>query len=196
MTTTASDAGFQTVGLDFMPIWNFLSQGNPDTFSHTLNTWWNIYSVVAILLSLVFFVGFVYAKIRYGQLCAIEQEQLLEEEKRWAERHIKPESKNARWEQIQKRVTEHSPEAWRIAILEADIFLDEVLTNAGYVGQSLGEKLKSANPQSFTTIQDAWEAHKVRNEIAHVGSDFVLTQKSAQETLVRFERVFREFGVL
>jgi hypothetical protein len=74
--------------------------------------------------------------------------------------------------------------------------LDETLTNAGYVGQTLGEKLKSANPQSFTTIQDAWEAHKVRNEIAHVGSDFVLTKKNAQETLVRFERVFREFGVI
>jgi hypothetical protein len=83
-----------------------------------------------------------------------------------------------------------------VAIIEADIFLDETLNEAGYVGVSLGEKLKSANPQSFTTIQDAWEAHKVRNEIAHVGSDFILTRKIAQDTLLRFERVFREFGVI
>ncbi len=74
--------------------------------------------------------------------------------------------------------------------------LDETLKNAGYVGQNLGEKLKGANAESFTTLQDAWEAHKVRNEIAHVGSDFILTQKSAQETITRYARVFKEFGVI
>jgi hypothetical protein len=120
----------------------------------------------------------------------------LEVEKEWAAQHEVPETKNARCDAIQMRISEHNPESWRIAIIEADIMLDETLINAGYVGQSLGEKLRSANTTSFTTLQDAWEAHKVRNEIAHVGSDFVLTQRTAQETLVRFERVFREFGVI
>ena len=74
--------------------------------------------------------------------------------------------------------------------------LEETLNNAGYVGQTLGEKLKGANPQSFRTVQDAWDAHKVRNDIAHVGSDFILTKRVAQETITKFERVFREFGVI
>ena len=157
---------------------------------------WNIYSIVAILVSLLFFVGMVYAKIRYAELEDIESEEIAQAEQKWANRHAKPDTRNARWTVIQQRVQENSPEGWRIAIIEADILLDETLTNAGYVGQSIGDKLKSANPQSFRTVQDAWDAHKVRNEIAHVGSDFVLTQRAAQETIVKFERVFKEFGVI
>jgi hypothetical protein len=162
----------------------------------TLGHWWDIYSVVAILVSLLLFSGFVYAKIRLGQLAEEEHDKLHGAEHAWAHRHSHHESKNTRWEVIQARASERNPESWRVAIIEADILLDETLRNAGYVGQTLGEMLKSANTSSFTTIQDAWEAHKVRNEIAHTGSDFVLTERATKETLLRFERVFREFGVI
>lgn len=199
-TSTGNDIVLQTYGLDISGLVRFLYEktigGDASGFTGTLEHWWNIYSVVAILLSLVFFVGFVYAKIRYSQLSEIEHHAFHEDEKRWATQHAHADTKNSRWDVIQRRVTENSPESWRIAIIEADILLDEVLTNAGYVGTSLGEKLKSANPSSFTTIRDAWDAHMVRNKIAHAGSDFILTKKVAQDTLVQFERVFREFGVI
>ena len=191
---------FNPPGLDLLGIgrslYEFVTGNSGDGISHTLSNWWNIYSIIALFVSLLFFVGFIYAKVRFGELVEIEQEGLRKVEKEWAAQHEVPETKNARWDAIQMRISEHNPESWRIAIIEADIMLDETLTNAGYVGQSLGEKLRSANTTSFTTLQDAWEAHKMRNEIAHVGSDFVLTQRTAQETLVRFERVFREFGVI
>ena len=195
-----NNAVFAPPGIDFEGIFKYLyttfTGDSSNSLLGTLETIWNVYSVFAILLSLLFFVGFVYAKIRYGQLVEIEQAALKEAEARWAARHSKAGSKSAKWDALQSRVTENNPESWRVAIIEADIMLDEVLTNAGYVGQSIGDKLKSANPHSFTTIQDAWEAHKVRNSIAHVGSDFVLTQKVAQETITQFGRVFREFGVI
>jgi hypothetical protein len=165
-------------------------------FFESVDFWWTVYSIVAIIFSLFCIAGFIYGKTKYNELSEKEQESLREIEKAWALRHEQPKAKNARWEVIQQRVAEHSPESWRVAILEADILLEETLINAGYPGHTLGEKLKSANPQSFTTIQDAWSAHKVRNEIAHVGSDFILTQKTAKETIIQFERVFREFGVI
>jgi len=74
--------------------------------------------------------------------------------------------------------------------------LDRVLSEAGYAGNSVGEKLKSTSPQNFTTIQDAWDAHIIRNKIAHEGSDFVVTHRIAKEAITKYERVFREFGVL
>jgi len=187
--------GFDLVSI-FQKLFGSLLGGDWHSFVARIETWWNVYSIIAILFSILFFVGYIYAKIRYVQLSDIEQQALREAEAAWANRHKKPDSRNARWDIIQKRVTENSPEAWRIAIIEADILLEETLNNAGYVGQTLGEKLKGANTQSFTTIQDAWEAHKVRNEIAHAGSDFVLTQRTAQETITRYERVFREFGIV
>lgn len=197
VTTTVPT--INTIGVNpefFETIFNTVSAGSWGSFVETLGTWWNVYSVIAILFSLLFFIGFIYAKIRLGQIYEINEQNMRDAEAIWAERHRVGGTRNARWDSIQQKVAENNPESWRIAIIEADIMLDEVLTNAGYVGQSLGEKLKTANPQSFTTIQDAWEAHKVRNEIAHVGSDFVLTQKTARETLLRFERVFKEFDVI
>lgn len=197
---TTSDPSFISGGINitsfFRVIYEKVSPGGWGDFVDRVETWWNVYSVIAILFSLVFFVIFIYSKIRISQLIDLESEKIATEEALWATRHESRGTANARWDSIQQKVTQNSPESWKIAIIEADIMLDEILTNAGYVGQSLGEKLKSANPQSFTTVQDAWEAHKVRNEIAHTGSDFVLTQKSAQDTIVRFERVFQEFGVI
>jgi hypothetical protein len=35
----------------------------------------------------------------------------------------------------------------------------------------------------------------VRNKIAHAGADFILTQKIARETIMQYERVFKELGV-
>lgn len=195
-----NDLVYQQYGLDIEGLINwvyeYLRETDWEAIRAFLTQAWNVYSVFAILVSLLFFVGFIYAKIRAGQLSDIEQEALRDGERKWAERYGGATVTNDRWSQIQGHLAEENPNSWRIAIIEADIFLEEVLSNAGYIGTTIGEKLKGANPTSFTTIQDAWEAHKVRNEIAHAGSDFILTKKIAHETIVRFERVFREFGAL
>lgn len=190
---------YQTYGIDGLLKFLFEAITNNDWASllSALQFWWSVYSIIAILLSLIFIAGFVYAKIKYGELAALEQQALKDAEAKWALVHEGVGSaKNARWESIQKHIADNSPESWRIAIIEADILLDETLRHAGYVGHSIGEMLKTANTHAFTTVQDAWDAHKVRNDIAHVGSDFILTKKVAQETVIHFERVFREFGVI
>ena len=83
---------------------------------------------------------------------------------------------------------------WRQAIIEADIMLDEVLDQLGYQGESVGEKLRAVNPAQFRTLNNAWEAHRVRNEIAHQGSAYQLTERLAHRTIANYEAVFREHG--
>jgi len=56
--------------------------------------------------------------------------------------------------------------------------------------------LKSVSASQMTTLNDAWEAHKIRNRIAHDGADFVLTKRVAQETITQYRRVFDEFGLV
>jgi len=89
-----------------------------------------------------------------------------------------------------------NPNDWKLAIIEADIILDDALKQKGYPGNSLGERLKNVSPQQLNSLQDAWEAHKVRNRIAHDGSDFILTKRIAEETIGRYRRVLSELGVL
>ncbi|MCX6807286.1 MAG: hypothetical protein NTZ80_00530 [Patescibacteria group bacterium] len=51
------------------------------------------------------------------------------------------------------------------AIFAADKLLDFVLSAKGLTG-SLGEKLKKGE-KLFSNINEVWEAHKIRNRIAH-----------------------------
>jgi hypothetical protein len=74
--------------------------------------------------------------------------------------------------------------------------LDDMLTKHGYTGDGVGEKLKSADRINFSTLEDAWEAHKVRNQIAHEGYAFNLSESLARRTIAHYESVFREFKVI
>jgi transposase len=63
----------------------------------------------------------------------------------------------------------------------------------GYMQESIGEKLKSIEPSDFTNIENAWEAHKIRNTIAHEGSEFLINEREAKRVIGLYESVFREF---
>ncbi|MEK7585037.1 MAG: hypothetical protein AAB455_00775, partial [Patescibacteria group bacterium] len=84
--------------------------------------------------------------------------------------------RNDRWVKIMQVMDSDNPAEWKQAIMEADIMLDEMVRAMNYPGDNLGERLKAIEPSDFLTLQDAWEAHKVRTQIAHEGS-FVLTRR-------------------
>jgi hypothetical protein len=104
-----------------------------------------------------------------------------------------PEDVNPKWLRVLSHINSDHASDWRLAILEADIMLDEMLDKMGYPGQTLGEKLKMVERSDFDTIDLAWEAHKMRNSIAHEGSDLTMSKVEAEKVITMFERVFREF---
>lgn len=99
-----------------------------------------------------------------------------------------------RWAHVLTLIESPSENDWRQAIIEADIMLDDLLTQLGYSGASVGEKLRAVDPSRFKTLNDAWEGHKVRNEIAHQGSAYQLTDHLAYRTIHLYENVMREHG--
>jgi hypothetical protein len=102
-------------------------------------------------------------------------------------------TENKKWIRVVEHVNSPNPSDWRLSILEADILLGEVLQKAGYKGESIGEQLKTVERSDFSTIDQEWEAHKVRNLIAHEGSEYPLNQNEAKRVISLFEEVFREF---
>ena len=97
-----------------------------------------------------------------------------------------------RWENVVKHIDSPNQNDWKQAILEADMILDELLSKMGYRGESVGEKLKRVEPGDFKSIQDAWEAHKIRNQIAHEPG-FTLNKIEAQQTYQLYKKVLDEF---
>jgi hypothetical protein len=101
--------------------------------------------------------------------------------------------KNQRWEHIKELMKSKNQSDWRQAIIEADIILDEMLRRMSYDGFTIGDMLKQIEPSDFVTLDKAWEAHKFRNEIAHTGSEFVLSKDEAERVISLFQAVFDEF---
>lgn len=102
-------------------------------------------------------------------------------------------SLSKRWESVMRLIESNSQSDWRQAIMEADIILDELLNKMEYHGESIGEKLKRVEKADFDTLDDAWEAHKVRNSIAHEGSAMELSQYEAKRVINLYKKVFEEF---
>ena len=99
-----------------------------------------------------------------------------------------------KWQQVQSHAESANSHEWRLAILEADIMLDElVFDRFGDLGDTLGERLKRIARGDFQTIDKAWEAHRIRNTIAHEGSSFQLSERDLRHVLKLYEDVFNEF---
>jgi hypothetical protein len=103
---------------------------------------------------------------------------------------------NETWERIRQNAYSEEESRWRLAIIEADIYMDKLLDQMGYVGETVSDKLKKLSENQLASIQYAWEAHKVRNKIAHEGADFVLTFPETRRVILLYEVVFRELGAL
>lgn len=107
--------------------------------------------------------------------------------------HASDPHENKRWKQIVAHIASEEESDWRLAILEADIILDEMLESMGYHGDSVSERLKKVEPSDFTTLDNAWEAHKIRNKIAHEGVMYPLNHREAKRVIALYESVFKEF---
>lgn len=157
---------------------------------------WQIAMVLGLFFALLCLFGIIYASVRYHQLAEEEARRLKEAELLYAELYRPSEVKNRRWHDALQHINSENPNDWKLAIIEADVMLEELLEVAGYAGLSIGDKLKSASPASFQTVEFAWDAHKIRNRIAHDGTDFVLTKKIAQDTINKYKMVFQEFDFI
>ncbi len=164
-------------------------------FIQFLSTVWDIWSIIAFVLSALFIYGIIYSYLRLNKLQEKESQELYNEEQLW--KNLNNDSQeNRRWNEIQSHISSDNPNDWKLAIIEADIILGEVLENVGYAGHSIGDQLKGAKSANFTTIQDAWDAHLIRNKIAHSSDDFVLTHSVAKEAMIKYKRVFKEFDAI
>ena len=150
--------------------------------------------VVSLFVSLFLILGIIYSSIRINHIRKKEKEALRAAEVPVSATETEPVIiANPRWEHVQSLILSESEQDWRIAIMEADIMLNDMMTRMQYGGDTLGEKLKSVEKSDFTTIDDAWDAHKVRNEIAHKGNEYILSKREVDRTIRLYQKVFEEF---
>ncbi len=149
---------------------------------------------ISFILSLMLFIGIIYSVEKLKQIRKKEEEIYNPKIEVAYQEVMKGDPELAyRWDKVKNHIESENDNDWRQAIIEADIMLGELLTKMGYKGEGIGEQLKRVEKSDFNTLDDAWEAHKVRNRIAHDGSDYVLNKTEAKRIIDLYRKVFDEF---
>ena len=99
------------------------------------------------------------------------------------------------WAKIEEHFFEGGENDLKIAIMKADNLLDEALRYGGITGKTFGDRLKKIKSSQIPDIELIWQAHKLRNEIAHE-KDFKLKRDLAEKTLGVYEKALHELKIL
>ncbi len=158
---------------------------------------WTVTGIVSMLLSIIFFSNYYFffspnggnSTLWYGEIDHEIHKALQKQNER--ERVANP-----RWHYIQTLIESPNESDWRVAIIEADSMMEEMLKEKGLSGNSVSELLESAKESGYRSIQDAWDGHLVRNQIAHQGSDFPVSQVEGRRVIKMFQNFFEELRVI
>lgn len=160
---------------------------------------------ILFFLAMFFMIVICYAIVRLFEIRTKEHKHLHHEIAEYAHNKAEYEkrlheivggSKNERWgKTLNYLFSQHSSD-WKLAIIEADSMLEGLMNQLGFKGESLGDKLKSANQDNFSGLTTAWEVHTIRNRIAHEGLAFELSQHEAKRIVALYEQIFHGYGYI
>lgn len=150
-----------------------------------------IYIIKLILIFFSVFLTFLIIDFLH-RLMIMRREQAATEMEQILKNIPSEDNKNEKWGRVMLLLDSENESDLKLAVIEADKMLDELLIILGYEGESLGDRLISVEKGDMQTLDDAWEAHKCRNRIAHE-TGFQLTQHEARRVIGLYARVFNEY---
>ncbi len=154
----------------------------------------SIYKIVAIGFSIFIFTLIVMVirkdkRLKGSQVEKSEEDPAIKME---VERKSKA---NVQWIEVIRKSNSENESDWKLAIIDADKILDNILKIMGYEGESMGDRLKQMDRGQFPNLDDIWKVHKVRNNIVH-DSEYKIYKKDADFTITVYEKALRELKVL
>lgn len=165
-------------------------------FFASSETWTNI-GITSALLTIIFIGIIVFSLVRAIEIQNFYKEKIDHEIAKALKRQKEMDrNTNPRWHYIQTLIESPNSSDWRVAIIEADSLMEEILKERGIAGNTVSELLEGAKSNGYQSIQDAWEAHLVRNQIAHQGSEFILSQIEGRRVIKMFQNFFEELRVI
>lgn len=96
-----------------------------------------------------------------------------------------------RFENILDRLKSTNPSQYKVAVLEADAFAEELFAGMEYTGKTMGEKLENVKDGQIETKDLLIEAHTVRNRIIH-DANFTLSKEEAEKWIGNYRAFFDE----
>ncbi len=167
--------------------------------------WIHGFQTILFFLTLFFLIIMSYCAVRMFEIRKKEHAHLHHEIVEYAHHQREREKKlrdrqeatgNPRWARTLGYLSSDHASDWRLAIIEADAMLEDLLNQMGFKGESLGDKLKSATQETFRGLSSAWEVHTIRNRIAHEGAAYEVSKPEARRIISIYEQIFRGYGFI
>ncbi|MCX6722231.1 MAG: hypothetical protein NTY04_03520, partial [Candidatus Staskawiczbacteria bacterium] len=98
------------------------------------------------------------------------------------------------WDRIRKRTESGAESDYKLAIIDADDFLAEVLDNRGYDGKSFEESINKAGRAIASILPDIISAHEVRNSIVY-NQDYKISVDQAKKILDTYQSAVNNIGL-
>ena len=148
---------------------------------------------LAVYLSVIFAALFIFFFIQFRKLM-VQKIELMKSLLR------APEAASgggviSRWEEIVRHFDSTKEAEWKFAIIEADKLVDDLLKQAGYPGDTMGERLMNIEQGQLLSLQGLWEAHKIRNKLAH-DVNYFLRYAEARQAIKFYEEALKELQVI
>ncbi|MBR3232976.1 hypothetical protein IKF74_01690 [Candidatus Saccharibacteria bacterium] len=96
---------------------------------------------------------------------------------------------------IENSLTKNNPQSYQMAVVEGDKLLDKAMMEMGISGKTMGERLKKCGKEKFSQLNAVWNAHKLRNQIAHE-SGFKLEYHQARHALTIYKQALKDLGAI
>ena len=100
-----------------------------------------------------------------------------------------------RWDEIKARLQKGDEPNLKLAVIEADSLLDDILKRMGLPGTNFEERLKQIEIQEVKSVNKIWETHQLRDRIIHT-PDFHVTQEEAEAAVGNIEEALKELEYL
>lgn len=99
------------------------------------------------------------------------------------------------WIKIIERLETGSEAEYKLAVIEADSMLDDILKKMGYGGENLKDRLKYLTQATIPNLDSLLEAHKIRNNIIH-DPDYRFSLEDGKKILAIYEKTFQDIQAL
>lgn len=169
-----------------MDILNYLT-------SPSLTSWFLILKIIFILFSLILF-GFIIFALSGGstwfkRLVIWDLQEILTFRPFGVRKLVR------QWLKIKARLDTGIESEYKLAIIEVDSILDDILKRMGYGGETLGERLNKLTIASLSNLEEVREAHQIRNNIVH-DPDYRLSLDEARKAMSAYERALTDLQAL
>ena len=100
-----------------------------------------------------------------------------------------------KWNRIKKRIETGTESDYKLAIIDADDFLIEVLDSRGYYdGEDFEDAIKKAGKLISSNFGEIMNSHEIRNSIVY-NPDYKMSAETAKRILDVYESAINSIGV-